>query len=345
MDRVAYGTMLYDADYIDGTAMKNKVLTPGNLTGVSRSDEETGERVPLEQLFHQMTFTIDNEIYKYPDTLTTRAQFLAGVMPQVFGGSDPHVETAEGQEQALNTALGRLKQYLNQIRGENARRARLGVRCSIQNMDEEVKIVEAGESEGSWKTIHLLKAELGGDFFAYPETDEGFPATYAEIQTRLMALLAQNQKMPIVAQMLQDPKIQRVLAQYLLPPQIKIPLDAQLSKIETILHRLSQDPQGAIQKPNPQNPLGPPITVPSIEPEPNVDDPAVCASEAKQWLLTNWEQLDTNPTGYNNVLAYLVVSSQMARMQQAQATLTAQAAAAQGEKNGAGSGAPGQGAS
>ena len=342
MDRVAYGTMLYDADYIDGTAMKNKVLTPGNLTGVSRTDEETGERVPLAELFHQMTFTIDNEIYKYPDTLTTRAQFLAGVMPQVFGGSDKHVETAAGQEQALNTALGRLKQYLNQMQIENAERAVLGVRCSIDNMDEEVKIVEAGESEGSWKTIRLLKAELSGNFFAYPEEDAGFPATYAEIQTRLMALLAQNQKMPIVAQMLADPKIQRVLAQYLLPPQIKIPLDAQLSKIETVLHRLSQDPNGAIQKPNPANPLAPPITVPSILPESNVDDPAICAAEAKAWCLSNWEQAETNPVGYGNVLAYLTVSGQLAREQAAAATLATAAQAQQGAKSGAGSGQPGQ---
>ena len=35
---------------------------------------------------------------------------------QVFGGSDKHVETAAGQEQALNSALGRLKQYINQMR-------------------------------------------------------------------------------------------------------------------------------------------------------------------------------------------------------------------------------------
>jgi len=153
-------------------------------------------------------------------------------------------------------------------------------------------------------------------------------------------LLAQNQKMPIVAQMLADPKIQRVLAQYLLPPEIKIPLDAQLSKIETILHRLSQDPQGAIQKPNPANPQGPPILVPSIEPEPNVDDPAVCASEAKQWLLVNWEQAETNATGYGNVLAYLTVSGQLAREQQAAATLTAASQASQGAKSGAGQGAP-----
>ena len=342
MDRIAFGMGIFDADYIDGNALQNKIATPGNLTGVSRTDEETGQHVPLQDLFYHAAFQADPEIYKYPDTLTTRAQFLCGVMPQVFGGSDKNVQTAEGQEQALNTALGRLKQYIDQMRGEDADAAQLSVQCSIDNMDEEIKIVEEGETPGSWKTVRLLKAELSGDFFTYPESDEGFPATYAEVQARLMQLLAQNQKMPIVAQMLADPKIQRVMAQYLLPPQIKLPLDAQLSKIEKIIHRLSQDPNGPVSQPNPADPSAPPIVVPSIIPEPNVDDPAVCQSEAKQWLLANFEQAETNPKGYNNVLAYLTVSSQMAKQQAAAAALTMQAQAQAGQKNGAGQGAPGQ---
>ena len=188
----------------------------------------------------------------------------------------------------------------------------------------------------------MLKAELTGDFFTYPETDAGFPATYAEIQSRLMQLLAENQKMPIVAQMLADPQIQRVLAEYLLPPEIELPLDPQLEKIEKIIHRLSQDPHGPIAKPNPANPQGPPIVVPSITPEPNVDDPAVCQSEAKRWLLKNWEQAESNPKGYGNVLAYLTVSAQMAKEQQAAAVLTMQAQQQQGKSNGAAQGAAGQ---
>lgn len=341
-DRIAFGAGFFDADAIDGNALQNKIATPGNLTGVSRTDEETGQRTPMADLFHHFTFNPDPEIWKYADNLTTRAQFLCGVMPQVFGGSDKHVETAAGQEQALNTALGRLKQYIDQMRMEDADAARLSVRCSVDNMDEEIKIVEEGETAGSWKTIRMLKAELAGDFFTYPETDAGFPATYQEIQARLMQLLAQNQKMPIVAQMLSDPKIQRVMAQYLLPPQIKLPLDAQLSKIEKIIHRLAQDPNGPVAQPNPANPQGPPIVVPSIIPEPNVDDPAVCQSEAKQWLLANFEQAETNPKGYNNVLAYLTVSSQMAKQAAAAAALTMQSQAQSGEKSGAGQGAPAQ---
>jgi predicted RNA-binding Zn-ribbon protein involved in translation (DUF1610 family) len=323
MDRVAFGTMLFDADYIDGNAMQNKVLTPGNLTGVSRTDEETGQRVPLEELFHQMTFQIDPEIYKYPDNLTTRAQFLAGILPQVFGGSDAHIETAEGQEQALNTALGRLKQYLTQMSSEKAARSNLSVRCSIENMDEEIKIVEPGETGDSWNTIKMLKAELTGDFFTFPETEEGFPATFSEIQSRMMQLLAQNQKLPFVTQMLSDPDVAAVVSHYLLPSEIELPDEAQRAKIKTILH--AQDPQA------------PPITLPSIMPEPDVDDPGICTVLAKKCLLKNWQQRETNPKGYGNVLAFLTVSSQMLKEAQAQNAITMQQ---QEAKQGAPGGAP-----
>jgi hypothetical protein len=327
MDRVAYGTMLYDADYIDGNAMQNKVLTPGNLTGVSRTDEETGQRVPLDQLFHQMTFQIDSEIYKYPDALTARAQFLVGVMPQVFGGSDKNVQTAEGQEQALNTALGRLKQYLRGMRSERAVRAKLAVMCSVENMDEEIAIVEENENGDGWNTVRMLKSELGGNFFTFPEDAEGFPATYTEEQARVQQLLAENQKLPFVTQMLSDPDIANEVAHYVLPKGMELSTEPERAKIKTILHRLSQDPNGPITKPNPANPQGPPVVIPSISPDFRIDDPQVCTILAKKWLQRNWEQAKSNPKGYSNVLAFLAVSAQMAKEQAAEAMQAQQDAA------------------
>ena len=234
----------------------------------------------------------------------------------MFGGSDKNVQTAEGQEQSLNTALGRLKQYIDQMRSEKADRARISVRCSIDNMDEEIKIVEEGDA-GSWQTIRMLKAELSGDFFTYPETDEGFPATFDEIRQRLMTLLAENQKMPFVMQMLSDPDVASVVAHYLLPPGLQLAGEPERAKIKTIIHRLSQDPRGPLPQPNSQNPQGPPVFIPSIMPDFEVDDPSVCQTLSKKWLQTNWEQAESNAKGYANVLAFLKVSAQQAAQQQA----------------------------
>jgi len=330
LSRLAFGTILYDADFVDGNALATRGLTPGNMTPVSRTDEETGISKPLSDLMYQPSFHVDSEIFRQTERLTARAQLLAGIMPQIFGGSDPNVQTKGGQEQALNTALGRLKQYVNQMRGENARCARISVRCSIDNMDEEIKIVEEGEMQNSYQTIRLLKAQLNGEFFTYPETAEGFPASYEQIQSRVMQLLAENQKSPFVGAILSDPDNAAQVARYVLPDQITLPNDEQRAKIKKVLNRLSQGKATVIP-----GPTGAPVTMPSILPEPGVDDPGICQTLAKKWLLKNYDQHDTNPAGYANILAYLKICAQLAQEQAAKAALTMQAQQAQAKSGGA----------
>jgi hypothetical protein len=318
--RLAFGTILYDADYIDGNALAARFLTPGNMTPVSRTDDETGVSKKLDDLMFQPTFHVDGKIFEQSEKLTARAQLLAGIMPQIFGGSDPNVQTKGGQEQALTTALGRLKQYVNQMRGESARAARISVKCSIDNMDEEVKIVEEGDA-GNYQSIRLLKAELNGNFFTYPETAEGFPATYEQIQARLMQLLTAKQLVPAIGQLMSDPDNAATIARYVLPDQMDMPGDEQRAKVKKVINRLAQSKPGM----GPADPkTGKPIPVPSILPEPGVDDPTVCQTLAKKWLLKNFDQEQTNPGGYANVLAYLKISSQMAQEQQAKAAITMQ---------------------
>lgn len=317
--RLAFGTILYDADVIDGDALASRFLTPGNMTPVVRDDDETGTSKSLKDLMYQPEFHVDPKIFDQSQRLTSRAQLLAGIMPQIFGGSDPHVETKGGQEQALNTALGRLKQFVNQMRGESARAARISVRCSIDNMDEELKIVEQGEQGEGYQTVRLLKAELGGDFFTYPETAEGFPSTYEQIQSRIMQLLTAKSLVPAIGQLMSDPDNAATIARYVLPDQMSMPGDEQRAKVKKVINRLAQEKPGVAR-----DPTGKPIPVPSIQPEPGVDDPQVCTALAKKWLLKNFDQEQTNRAGYANVLAYLKVSAQMAKEQMAEAAMAAQ---------------------
>src|ERR1700744_2229078 len=324
--RLAFGTILYDADFIDGDALTSRVLSPGNMTPVSRTDEETGISKPLGELMYQPEFRIDPEIFKQVQALTMRAHLLAAIMPQIFGGSDPNVQTKGGQEQALNTALGRLKQYVNQMRGENAQYARVSVKCSIDNMDEELKIVEEGDTRNTYQTVKLLKSQLTGDFFTYPETAEGFPSTFEQIRDRIMQLLSDPKGNPWAAQIMSDPDNAAAVARYVMPDEMTLPGDEQRAKVKNTLTLLSQGKPGLGPNPKqqPGTPPLPPVPIPSIMPDIRIDDPSVCATLAKKWLLKNWQQLDTNPNGYSNVLAYLTVCAQFAKENQAAAAITAQ---------------------
>ena len=334
LDRLAFGTILADASVIDIEALDQKSLIPGNFTGVERTDEDTGQRTPLSDLIFQPQFHVDPELYKYEPNLIQLAQVISGVQPQVFGGSDPNVQTAAGQKQALSTATGRLMLYLKRIREERAQRAKISVQCSVDNMDDEMKVVMAGETDGDFRTEILLKNELTGEFLVYPEDEEGFPSSYAEIQSRIMELLTAGAKSPFLGALLNDPDTMRVVARYVLPNEIKLPGDAERARIKIMLQQLwDGKPAGTkmVAGPNGQ-PM--PIVIPSQQPNPDFDDLAMCMQLAKTSLQQNWQLQESKPDGFTNVLAFLKISSMLNMQNQLKAQLAVQAAS--------GGGAPGQ---
>lgn len=331
MDRMAYGTLIYDSDIIDGENFGRKSLTPGNAIGVHRVDE-SGQRIPLEQLMVQLHQGLDGKIFEYGQQLIQLMQMIAGVQPQSYGGSDPNVQTASGQAQMLHQAMGRMQLFWDQMREEHADRAVNSVRCTIDNMDAQMKIVVQGDTDDSPQTMHLMRSELTGDFMAYPESDEGFPASYGEIQARIMQLLTQGQKSPIIASIMSDPDTQKVIARYILPDQIKLPGDAERSRLKELMVQLSQTPPQVMQPPpqqqQPGAPPAPPpqpMVLPSIMPSQDYDDMQMASMVSKTWLQKNW-RLSQTP-GFQNVLAFLKVTTHFAQQAAIQQQLQLQAAA------------------
>lgn len=321
MDRVAFGTILGNNDVIDIDAMTKKRLPPGNITPVKlRSDQEGQPDVPLSNLLFQPEFHIDGNIYNYQQQLIQLAQMIAGVQPQVFGGSDPNVQTMGGQKQMLDTAMGRMQLFWDQIREEHAARAQNSVRCTIENMDEQLRIVVEGDVSGNWQTETILKSEVVGDFMCYPESDEGFPSTFREIQARIMELMTGAEKNPFVMEVLSDPDTQKVVSRYILPDQIKLPTDDERARLKILLHQLSQTQTGPDMIDGPD---GNPIMIPTVLPSRDFDDMDMAQLLAKNWLQKNWQTQATNPLGFENVLAFLKVATQYAKEAQMAAAMAA----------------------
>jgi hypothetical protein len=337
MDRLAYGTIFYDVDKIDWKKMTQKPLNPGNGTPVSRKDDD-GREIDLEKLIYQPQFHIDSKIYEYGAQLVQLAQVIAGVQPQTFGGSDPNVQTMGGQEQALRTALGRMKLFWDQIREEHASRAEQSVRCTIANMEDKLKISKVGEEPGEIEQITLLKSELTGDFLAYAESDEGFPSSYQEIQGRIMELMGHMAKNPFLANVLSDPDTQKVVARYLLPENIKLPGDRERARLKILVKDLAK------QKPTmSQGPDGAPMLVPSIPLSEDFDDFDMAVTIFRNWLQENW-QLEDNPDtadGFANVLAALRQAAMLNAVNQTKQMLLQQQMQAQGGEPGGAPPGPG----
>ena len=165
-----------------------------------------------------------------------------------------------------------------------------------------MKVVIDGDVEGNYKTETILKSEVVGDFMAYPESDEGFPSTYEEVQARIMQLLQGAEKNPWLMSVLAEPDTQKVVARYILPDQIALPGDQERSRLKELMHMLSKQEPSMVQGPNGPMPL------PSILPIQDVDDLSMGLQVSQQWLQTNWRGQGT--PGFTNVLAFFRLCKQ-----------------------------------
>jgi hypothetical protein len=323
MDRLAFGTIIVDQDVIDPNSFSNKTLAPGNMTGVKRTGDEMGAKTPLADLMFQPEFHVDSHLFEYGPQLIQLAQVLVGVQPQTFGGSDPNVQTMGGQQQALKTALGRMMLFWDQIREEHAARAQNSVKCSIDNMDDEIKIVVGGDVDGDYRTETLIASQLTGQFLAYAESDEGFPASYEEVQARIMQLLEMGQKNQFLMAVLSDPDTQKVVSRYILPDQIRLPGERERARLKLMMQQLSKGKPSLMPGPN-----GQPVVVPSMHLNPKFDDMAMAQTIAKGWCQENWQTQATQPDGFANVLAFLTEATQYVEEAQAAQAIQMQQQAA-----------------
>jgi hypothetical protein len=336
MDRLAFGTILADAENIDIDRMADKPLFPGNFTEVYRKDESGMLDKPLNTLLFQPEFHIDSHIFEYQPQLIQLAQTIAGVQPQTFGGSDPNVQTAHGQAQMLKQAMGRMKLFWDQIRDEHAQAAENGVRCTVDNMNDQMKIVTQSDVENSYQTIVLLKSQLVGDFMAYPEPEEGLPTSFDEMQQQIMQLLEQAQQNKFLQGVLSEPDTMKLVARYILPYGAKMPGDAERARLKTVVQMLAKSTPRPQQMPPPpqpppqpgQPPAPPPqpqtILVPSMVPSDDYDDFGMAVEIATTWLQENWQTADS--PGFQNVLLWLKVCKQKATVQAVKMQQQAQAA-------------------
>lgn len=318
MDRLAFPNVLADVDAINVVAMNKNPQGGGQFVGVKRvKNGVTGSRDPLENYLWQPTYHVDSKLYDYGQQLILLAQLLTGIQPQIFGGGTTRgVDTASGQQQQLNTAMGRLMLFFSLIRSEHAIRSRNAVKCMARNIIGSARIVVPGDVEDEWKNEFVLESDVQGDFEAYPESDQGFPASYEEMRDRLQTIFSNLKENPLAAELLNDPDNAAIVAKYLLPDGIRVPDAAARNKIKAVLQQLSEG-QPIVTS----GPTGQPINIPSIQPDPDFDNMDLIVSLSKIWANDNYKLQVIKPLGFENVRAYFRLASQYQAQQKAQSAL------------------------
>jgi hypothetical protein len=128
------------------------------------------------------------------------AQFLTGAFPALFGGAMSNNDTASGYAMARDQAMGRIGLVWRRMKFFHADVMLLAVDCFRKNRphDVEVTLLGAGAAfESKW----IRLADLKGNLFSYPETDEQYPTLWSQQRAVLLQLLSTP-----------DPQIQSVLA-------------------------------------------------------------------------------------------------------------------------------------
>lgn len=278
------------------------------------------------------------------DLMGPMAQFLTGAFPALFGGEMESNDTASGYAMARDQAMGRIGLVWDAIKWFWAEMMMLGIECFRTNRMDDVELTMEGKG-GTWDSQFIKQADLKGNLYATPEVDESFPQTYSQMRATVMELMQS-----------QDPYIQKImggtvnvkltkrllgLEQYVIPEE-----DSETKQYREISMMLQSQPTmvpGAPQMDpetgQPQmDPTGlpavaPPTFAPSVPVDPQVDDNDTEAEICKMWLNSPEGQGTkfTNPAGYANVRAHLLMHEEAVMQQAIQQAMMAGPAPGEGQ--------------
>jgi hypothetical protein len=128
------------------------------------------------------------------------AQFLTGAFPALFGGSMANNDTAAGYSMARDQAMGRIGLVWRRMKFFHADVMLLAVDCFRRNRPHDVEITLLGAG-AAFESKWIRLADLKGNLFSYPETDEQYPTLWSQQRAVLLQLLSNP-----------DPQMQSVLA-------------------------------------------------------------------------------------------------------------------------------------
>jgi hypothetical protein len=297
MDRLACGILLANQQYLDTKAMNNKALLPGILNPVMF--KKNAPISDIQNLIFQIKTEIDASIYTYITTLKQDMELLVGTPPQTFGaGTQQGVETMGGQKQQLDSGLMKLGLTWDLVREEHAEAAENAVMCAAKNMTEDWQNVVTDETK-EFRANYVHMDQMKGSVHAEPETDQGFPMTYAEIKAFFENLI-NSKNDTLIEWLFSEPKNIDTAIRYTGVPGLVAPGAAMNTKVLRIIDQLVKS--APVQQPDPFT--GEPIMIPSILPNKYLDDLAAAQKLVMTWSQEHWDKLEQNQNGLDNLVAY-----------------------------------------
>jgi hypothetical protein len=277
------------------------------------------------------------------------AQFLTGAFPALFGGSMSNNDTAAGYSMARDQAMGRIGLVWRRMKFFHADVMALAVDCFRRNRpnDVEVTLLGAGSAfESKW----IRLADLKGNLFSYPETDEQYPTLWAQQRGVLLQLMGSPD--PQIQAMFSNPenlalvkrligleelvipdeesrtKQYREIAQLVAEAPIVVRSDGRGGVLPANSPRIDETANSRQDGSATRAGADVELTLPSVMPDQFADNHAVELEACMRWFSSDAGQVAKieAPAGYANVRAHAMFHREYLLKQQAQAAQAQQAA-------------------
>lgn len=348
---------------VDFDAIRESYVEPGAIYPATAAPGTTVR----DSFFEQTPASVKAETMTHMQQLAGQTgQFLTGAFPALFGGEMEGNDTASGYSMARDQAMGRIGLVWRRMKQFHADLMLLAVDVFRKNRPDDVLLPVFGPG-GQTKAKWIRKADLKGNIFCHPESDQQYPTMWSQQRATLMQLLQSPD--PKIQEVLGHPEnlalIKRLIGLEDLVQPDEESANKQLAEIEQLLEDGEQGigpiPGQPIVQPDPQT--GTPMMDPqtggpmmgqappqsSVEVDPILDNHEVEFETIAAWANSEAGRMakQTNPMGFLNVRTHALEHYQILQQQQMQAALAQAAAAAppSGKKSPAsGSKPPAQGA-
>ncbi|HEX4074604.1 MAG TPA: hypothetical protein VHX49_04315 [Candidatus Acidoferrales bacterium] len=242
------------------------------------------------------------------------AQFLTGAFPALFGGAMANNDTAAGYSMARDQAMGRIGLVWRRMKFFHADVMLLAVDCFRQNRpnDVEVTLLGAGAAfESKW----IRLADLKGNLFSYPETDEQYPTLWSQQRAVMMQLLANPD--PQIQAVLAHPENMALIKRLIGLEEFVIPDEESRTKQYREIAQMAGE-MPVVQR---DDATGVELLLPSIVPDEFADNHAVELEICMRWFSADAGQVAKieAPAGYANVRAHAMFHREYMLKQQREA--------------------------
>jgi hypothetical protein len=296
-----------DSEVLDFDALQNQTAEPG---AHYPARAKPGQSL-AEGFFQPAPAEVPPDLAQHAANLMGPvAQFLTGAFPALFGGAMQNTDTAAGYAMARDQAMGRIGLVWRRMKFFHADVMLLAVDCFRKNRpnDVEVTLLGAGAAfESKW----IRLADLKGNLFSYPETDEQYPTLWSQQRAVLLQLLA-NPDAEIQA-VIGHPENMALVKRLIGLEEFVIPGEEsrtkqyrEIAQLVAELPIVNRDPASGLE-----------AIFPSVLPDEFADDHAVELEICMRWFSSDAGQVAKidAPAGYANVRAHAMLHKAYAMKQ------------------------------